>query len=72
MIYKIKVKTKTLAECKTCHRPEMIDFEDYLQSSEGRHIVFANKEGAEKYIETYTAEGRAKPENFKIEVFAMA
>jgi hypothetical protein len=32
----------------------MIDFEDYLQSSEGEHVIFANKEEAERYIETYT------------------
>lgn len=51
--FKIKVKVMEREVCSCGHAHEHPTWK-YLQSTSGEHVIFANEEGAQKYIDSYT------------------
>ena len=69
MHYKILVTTKDRTPCESCNTPNVKMKEGYLQGSDGEHVIFATKEGAERYIETYSHVVRGYENPFRIVEF---
>lgn len=66
MPIKIKVKVVDQQICPCCNQIATVTEWKELTSSDGRPVIFANEEGACKYINTYSAMRGIKQEDFKI------
>lgn len=53
MTFKILVTIEEYEDCPRCHSWAKVKRQEFLQSTSGHHVIFSNREAAEKYIKTY-------------------
>jgi hypothetical protein len=64
--FKIKVKVIESCACPECGHVHDQGVWKYLTTSEGSQVIFANEEGAKRYIDTYSSYRGSDESNFKI------